>query len=341
MSGARNFLLIALCFAVAALAFFAPAATRAQTIDLSLNVFYTTPSNANSGGTWELVAKSSNFGIAGLTVKVANLSAVDFRAPAATVNGSYPAGFNIFADVFHPASGDTPFNNELTFGQADLSPLPLGFEQTAFYGVGQLANGAPNWPGKPAGSNSEGPAFTSLTSPFDIPWATGDAFNNAAWNTAARFASGTFAAGVTPSFVLGSASGNVFTTLGTSQTFGNVAPSSSVTMIVRTNLSGILGDYNLNGVVDAADYIIWRNTQNQDVPAGTGADGSGNGLVDAADYEVWRAHFGNTSGAGVSGNLSTSTVPEPVAGTLLAAAVALAAATTRRRQKSPLPLGEG
>jgi hypothetical protein len=42
------------------------------------------------------------------------------------------------------------------------------------------------------------------------------------------------------------------------------------------------GDFNGDGVVDAADYVIWRKY-----------DGS-----DAAGYETWRAHFGDPSSAG-------------------------------------------
>ena len=42
------------------------------------------------------------------------------------------------------------------------------------------------------------------------------------------------------------------------------------------NLSG---DYNGNGIVDAADYTAWRDTLGQTVPNGNGADGDGNGFV--------------------------------------------------------------
>jgi hypothetical protein len=66
---------------------------------------------------------------------------------------------------------------------------------------------------------------------------------------------------------------------------------------------GVPGDYNGNGVVDAADYVLWRkggSLQNEvDTP----------GTVNAADYTAWRARFGNTSGAG--SELSGSAVPEP------------------------------
>ncbi len=60
------------------------------------------------------------------------------------------------------------------------------------------------------------------------------------------------------------------------------------------NLPPLLGDYNHNGVVDAADYTVWRNTLGQNVVNFTGADGNGNGVIDAADYGVWKANFGQT-----------------------------------------------
>ncbi len=67
---------------------------------------------------------------------------------------------------------------------------------------------------------------------------------------------------------------------------------------------GVPGDYNNNGVVDAADYVLWRNggpLQNE--VASTG-------VVDGADYDAWRARFGNTSGSGSSLSAGAA-VPEP------------------------------
>jgi hypothetical protein len=64
----------------------------------------------------------------------------------------------------------------------------------------------------------------------------------------------------------------------------------------------LAGDYNQNGVVDAADYVLWRRANNTAVPPNTGADGNGDGIVDQADHEVWSANFGNTStGSGGGG----------------------------------------
>ena len=54
------------------------------------------------------------------------------------------------------------------------------------------------------------------------------------------------------------------------------------------------GDYNRNGIVDAADWIIWRKTSGQSVTPGSGADGNGDGIVDSADQVIWQQNFGAT-----------------------------------------------
>jgi hypothetical protein len=75
------------------------------------------------------------------------------------------------------------------------------------------------------------------------------------------------------------------------------------------------GDYNDNGTVDAADYVLWRKTLNQSAtPNGSGADGNGDGTVNAGDYTFWRARFGNVVGGAGSG--VGSAIPEPAAGPL-------------------------
>jgi hypothetical protein len=51
------------------------------------------------------------------------------------------------------------------------------------------------------------------------------------------------------------------------------------------------GDFNNNGRVDAADYVVWRKT-----------DGSQGG------YNTWRMNFGRTAGSGLGAG---SAAPEP------------------------------
>jgi T5SS/PEP-CTERM-associated repeat protein len=73
-----------------------------------------------------------------------------------------------------------------------------------------------------------------------------------------------------------------------------------------------VGDYNHNGFVDAADYVVWRDTLGQ-MGIGLAADGNHNGSVDAGDYDVWRANFGKPAiGAGAAAGRSSSVVPEPL-----------------------------
>ncbi|HEX4413062.1 MAG TPA: matrixin family metalloprotease [Lacipirellulaceae bacterium] len=71
------------------------------------------------------------------------------------------------------------------------------------------------------------------------------------------------------------------------------------------------GDYNRDGVVNAADYAVWRNSLGQSLAAGTGADGNGDGLVNQADYDLWRNHFGDTLGGGSALGSQIAAVPEP------------------------------
>jgi hypothetical protein len=90
----------------------------------------------------------------------------------------------------------------------------------------------------------------------------------------------------------------------------------------------LTGDYNENGVVDAADYVTWRNNLNQSV---TLPNDSTPGTVTTADYDVWRANFGKT--ADVGGPLgSGAAVPEPGTLVLLILAALSVAANTRNRR---------
>jgi hypothetical protein len=81
----------------------------------------------------------------------------------------------------------------------------------------------------------------------------------------------------------------------------------------------LAGDFNNDGHVDAADYIVWRYSVGSTTDLR--ADGNLNGVVDAADYEIWRANFGQSAGSG-SGAFANAGVPEPTALTLLLIAAA-------------------
>jgi hypothetical protein len=90
---------------------------------------------------------------------------------------------------------------------------------------------------------------------------------------------------------------------------------------------GLSGDYNADGAVNAADYVIWRNN------ALSGAVLNGDatpGLVTQGDYFVWQDNFGvSLSGAASAARLDAA-VPEPATGLLFALA-ALSMAIWRHR----------
>jgi hypothetical protein len=89
------------------------------------------------------------------------------------------------------------------------------------------------------------------------------------------------------------------------------------------------GDYDENGVVDAADYVVWRKTLNESAsPAGSGADGDESGTIDAGDYEFWRARFGNSVPAATAE--TAVAVPEPLTTGLIGVGLALFSFRRRR-----------
>lgn len=88
--------------------------------------------------------------------------------------------------------------------------------------------------------------------------------------------------------------------------------------------AAFIGDYNGDGTVDAADYVVWRKA------VGTATLLNRNqtniGLIGAAEYNDWRAHFGETG----PGSGAVAAVPEPASWVL--AALALAVGCWRRRK---------
>jgi hypothetical protein len=92
-----------------------------------------------------------------------------------------------------------------------------------------------------------------------------------------------------------------------------------------TVLPGLPGDYNQNGTVDAADYVVWRN--NEGTTTSLPNDNGIGGTVGQAHYDLWRAHFGQSAG---SGTISNATLPEPASGLLLILAATVGCWTQRR-----------
>jgi hypothetical protein len=89
-------------------------------------------------------------------------------------------------------------------------------------------------------------------------------------------------------------------------------------------VAGLPGDFNGDGKVDAADYVVWQKN------GGT-----------QADYDLWRANFGRMAGSGAASaasasrtppqGWSSSAVPEPSSAVLIIAGLLSICLATRRR----------
>ncbi|QDU55036.1 CotH kinase family protein [Aeoliella mucimassa] len=67
------------------------------------------------------------------------------------------------------------------------------------------------------------------------------------------------------------------------------------------------GDYDGNGTVEQADYLVWKTQFGQEVATpGTGADGNLDGVVSLADYTIWRDNLGATIPFNQPASLQTS-----------------------------------
>jgi autotransporter-associated beta strand protein len=95
-------------------------------------------------------------------------------------------------------------------------------------------------------------------------------------------------------------------------------------VVLKSIAPELAGDYNLDGIVDAADYTVWRNTLGwTNVLL---ADGNHNGMVDYADYLVWKLNFGSTESAQAAA--TDAAVPEPSSVGLLAGLLAMVIASS-------------
>lgn len=137
-----------------------------------------------------------------------------------------------------------------------------------------------------------------------------------------------------PPIFIADANGNPIPSLAGIQIVGSSGRAYPVTVVQRTP-----GDYNGDGMVDAADYVVWRHSVGQ-TGLTLNADGNGDQTVDEADRVVWRELFGTAAANGAS-LVHGPAVPEPstyaiLSIGLLAATSAVRAPRNRLSDRSPL-----
>jgi cytochrome c peroxidase len=92
------------------------------------------------------------------------------------------------------------------------------------------------------------------------------------------------------------------------------------------------GDYNGDGIVDGADYQVWRSSYGD--TTSLVADGNGDGIVDTGDYVLWRSNLGRTWQSLATGSVAGaggSAVPEPTSAMFGVLAIAWNWLRRRRR----------
>ena len=82
----------------------------------------------------------------------------------------------------------------------------------------------------------------------------------------------------------------------------------------------LAGDFNGDGEVDIADYVVWRNNLGSTDESVINNAGVVDGVVDASDYYEWKSNFGATAALE---SLGATAVPEPTSVALVLLGVGL------------------
>jgi hypothetical protein len=254
-----------------------------------------------NGGDLNAAGAGSNNGV----INIPNGRTATF-ASSVSGGGSYiGAGIAVFNAGFSPGnsgSASVSFGGKANFAATstvniELGGILQGAQFDAIHVGGQLA--------------LAGALAISFINPGSYSPQSGDSFDILDWGALA----GTFATLNLPSLP-----GGLNWNTGQLYTTGVLS------------ISGLIGDYNQNGVVDAADYVLWRKSVGQS-GSSLPADGDNDHAITQNDFAIWRAHFGQSLGGGSgSGSSLSGAVPEP--STLALAAFILVVSVSERFRPS-------
>ena len=108
-----------------------------------------------------------------------------------------------------------------------------------------------------------------------------------------------------------------------------------LTLAARVVAAALAGDYNDDGMVDAADYVVWRKSLETGMALAN--ETRSIGVTDAEDYDAWTVNFGALAEIG-GGNIGSTSpaVPEPSSVALSIIALCIANFNiNRNRKKQP------
>jgi probable HAF family extracellular repeat protein len=234
--------------------------------------------------------------------------------------GDLPGG-----DFFSAGFGDSA-DGSVIFGQSISASGTEAFRWTAeggMFGLGDLPGGtfeSDPWDISADGSIIVGLGNTALGKEAFL-WTAGGGMQNLRELLIAGGAAGLDGWTLTQASAM-SADGRTIVGFGR-----NPAGNTEAWIATITEPSALPGDFNDNGSVDAADYVVWRK--------GLGMTYTQN------DYDTWRAHFANRALAGAGSDATahlmyasaeslSAAIPEPASCAVVG--IALVATLARRRR---------
>jgi hypothetical protein len=261
---------------------------------------------------------------AGITVTQDTIGATHgTNSMKVALTGPTFVGAQTAPNTMHPAIGDPPGLDHVTFDLTFTQPFPEG----GFAVVGVMVFGV-DQAGEPVQLQT-GPHLTDETLEWHIDGKVPDTYRDITIDMTRFTHPVTFEPDSTFNDIVGTQGSGPFDMIPTSfqlyfnKTGGLGFPLTVYIDNIRVGMTmaGTEGDYNDDGVVDTADYVLWRKL----LPTGGTLANDNTPGADAGDYDVWVEHFGEP-GAGGGGQA----VPEPAAAMMLAV-LASFCATARRR----------